>query len=86
MMGGHENPHQLQTMPAELDLWALNSVHPNAVGFNYFQAVRLGHVAETLTRSRLNTWWWQRDFALGEDADRPKYTNADLNNQLNATG
>jgi len=31
--------NQLQTMPAELDLWALNSVHPNAVGFNYFQAV-----------------------------------------------
>lgn len=23
---------------------------------------------------------------MGEDADRPKYTNADLNNQLNATG
>jgi len=44
MMAGHESQNQLQTMPAELDLWALNSVHPNAVGFNYFQAVSLqGH-------------------------------------------
>ena len=34
----------------------------------------------------LNIGVRQRDFALGEDADRPKYTNADLNNQLNATG
>lgn len=65
MMAVHESHNQLQTMPAELDLWALNSVQPNAVGFNYFQA---------------------RDFALGEDADRPKYTNADFNSQLSATG